>query len=136
MKVEATPAVRVDIPFSVPFVHRLRFTRNLLEQGKLKVKNETLKDKNVVYHDSCYFGRHNGIYEEPRQVLGAIPNAKLTEMTMNRREGTCCGAGGGRMWLEEQKDQRVNVMRTEQALEKQPDFIATSCPFFRVMLGS
>ncbi len=112
------------------------FTRKLLEEGKVKVKNETLKDKNVVYHDSCYFGRHNGIYEDPRKVLSAIPNTKLTEMTMNRREGTCCGAGGGRMWVEEKADQRVNVMRTEQALEKKPDVIATSCPFCRIMLGS
>ncbi len=112
------------------------FTRNLLESGKVKLKNETLKDKNVVYHDSCYFGRHNGIYEDPRKVLSAIPNTKLTEMTMNRREGTCCGAGGARMWVEEKADQRVNVMRTEQALEKKPDVIATSCPFCRIMLGS
>lgn len=112
------------------------FTKKLMDEGKLKVKNETLKDKNVVYHDSCYFGRHNGIYEEPRNVLNAIPGAKLTEMTMNRREGTCCGAGGGRMWVEEKADQRVNVMRTEQALEKKPDVIATSCPFCRIMMGS
>ena len=112
------------------------FTRKLLEEGKVKVKNETLKDKNVVYHDSCYFGRHNGIYEDPRKVLSAIPNTKLTEMTINRREGTCCGAGGCRMWVEEKADQRVNVMRTEQALEKKPAVIATSCPFCRIMLGS
>ena len=69
-------------------------------------------------------------------MLSALPGATLTEMTMNRREGTCCGAGGGRMWVEEKADQRVNVMRTEQALEKKPDVIATSCPFCRIMMGS
>ncbi len=112
------------------------FTKKLLEKKKLKVTGTQLEGKNIVYHDSCYFGRHNGIYEDPRSVLSSLPGATLTEMTMNRREGTCCGAGGGRMWVEEKADQRVNVMRTEQALEKKPDVIATSCPFCRIMMGS
>ena len=93
-------------------------------------------DKKVVYHDSCNYGRYNGVYEEPRDVLKNVPGAKLEELELSKNKGTCCGAGGGRMWLEEPKEQRVNVMRAEQALAAKPDVIATSCPFCKIMLGS
>lgn len=112
------------------------FVKDLIAQGKVTLDGDKLKGKNIVYHDSCYYGRHNGIYDEPREILKHVKGAKLTEMDLNRREGTCCGAGGGRMWVEEQKDQRVNVMRTNQALEKNPDIVASSCPFCRIMIGS
>jgi Fe-S oxidoreductase len=111
-----------------------QFVKDLVASGKVKIGKDFRK--NVVYHDSCYYGRYNGIYEEARDLIDAVPGTTRTEMDTNRRNGTCCGAGGGRMWLEERKDQRVNVMRTEQALSKNPDVIAVSCPFCRVMLSS
>jgi Fe-S oxidoreductase len=117
-----------DVESAAVFVNRLK------EEGKLKL-TETFQ-KNVVYHDSCNYGRFNDIYEEPRALINAVPGAKLTEMDLNRSQGTCCGAGGGRMWMEERADQRVNVMRTDQALEKNPQVIATSCPYCRIMMGS
>lgn len=111
-----------------------QFVKDLVASGKVKIGKDFRK--NVVYHDSCYYGRYNDIYEAPREILDAVPGMTRTEMDTNRNKGTCCGAGGGRMWLEERKDQRVNVMRTEQALSKNPDVIAVSCPFCRVMLSS
>jgi Fe-S oxidoreductase len=111
-----------------------QFVKDLVASGKVKIGKDFRK--NVVYHDSCYYGRYNGMFEEARDLIDAVPGTTRTEMDTNRRNGTCCGAGGGRMWLEERKDQRVNVMRTEQALSKNPDVIAVSCPFCRVMLSS
>jgi Fe-S oxidoreductase len=93
-------------------------------------------DKKVVYHDSCNYGRFNGIYDEPRDLLRQVPGLKFEEIPESRAQGTCCGAGGGRMWMEEPKDQRVNIMRADQALAKKPDVIATSCPYCKIMLGS
>ena len=90
----------------------------------------------MVYHDSCYYGRHNNYFEEPRKILGAVKGVELKEMEFNRREGTCCGAGGGRMWMEEEADQRVNLLRTEQALATNPEVIAVSCPFCKIMIGN
>jgi Fe-S oxidoreductase len=110
------------------------FVNRLKEEGKINVTQSF--EKKVVYHDSCNYGRFNDIYEEPRALINAVPGAKLTEMDLNRSQGTCCGAGGGRMWMEERADQRVNVMRTDQALEKSPEVIATSCPYCRIMMGS
>lgn len=106
----------------------------LVEQGKVKMSKTF--DKKVVYHDSCYYGRFNRVFEEPRSLLSNIPGIQLEEMDMNRRQGTCCGAGGGRMWMEEKADQRVNHMRADQALAKKPDVVATSCPYCRIMIGN
>ncbi|MCB0418289.1 MAG: (Fe-S)-binding protein [Bdellovibrionaceae bacterium] len=106
----------------------------LVKSGKVRMAKQF--DKNVVYHDSCYYGRFNDVYEEPRQLLQAVPGTKLSEMAQNRNNAKCCGAGGGRMWLEEDKDKRVNMDRVDQALATQPDVIATSCPFCKIMLSS
>jgi Fe-S oxidoreductase len=106
----------------------------LLAEGKVKLTKSL--DKKVVYHDSCYYGRFNQVYEEPRHLLSQVPGLKAEEMTANREQGTCCGAGGGRMWMEEKADQRVNHLRVNQALEKKPDLIATSCPYCRIMIGN
>jgi Fe-S oxidoreductase len=114
--------------------HAAALMAKLRDEGKLKITGQF--DKKVVYHDSCYYGRFNDIYDEPRNLLGAVAGVSLDEMFYCKKQGTCCGAGGGRMWMEEKADQRVNVMRTEQALEKKPDVIATSCPFCRIMIGS
>ncbi|MBY0372243.1 (Fe-S)-binding protein [bacterium] len=106
----------------------------LLAEGKIQMQNSF--DKKIVYHDSCYYGRFNGVFEEPRNLLSQVPGARLEEMTLNKGKGTCCGAGGGRMWVEEKADQRVNALRVGQALEKKPDVIATSCPYCRIMIGN
>ncbi len=107
----------------------------LQAQGKIPMAG-TMGDKKIVYHDSCNYGRFNGIYDEPRELMKKVPGTRFEEIMQSRENGTCCGAGGGRMWMEEPKDQRVNIMRAEQALEKKPDVIATSCPYCKIMLGS
>jgi Fe-S oxidoreductase len=89
----------------------------------------------VTYHDPCYLGRHNGIYEPPRELIGSLPGLTLTEMPRNSERSFCCGAGGARMWMEEKLGKRINVTRTEEALATGADTIAVGCPFCRVMLS-
>jgi Fe-S oxidoreductase len=110
------------------------FVNNLVSEGKVKVKNDM--NKRVVYHDSCYNARYNDVVEQPRDLIQKVTGQNAVEMTLNKKEATCCGAGGGMMWMEEKKEQRVNIMRTEQALEQKPDVIGVSCPFCRVMMSS
>jgi Fe-S oxidoreductase len=92
--------------------------------------------RSVTYHDSCYLGRWNGEFEAPRAILGALDIPRgLAEPERRKKHGMCCGAGGGRMWIEEDPDKRVNLLRTAQALEKNPEVIAVSCPFCMTMLS-
>jgi len=88
----------------------------------------------VTYHDPCYLGRHNGVYNPPRELLGALPGVELREMPRNRERSFCCGAGGARMWMEEKLGTRINSNRTAEAIETGADRIAIACPFCRVML--
>jgi len=113
--------------------HHTELIAQLLEEERLVVpaKGEVLR---LVYHDSCYLGRYNDLYEAPRKVLSRIPNASLREMNRNRNRAFCCGAGGARMWMEEHHGRRINEMRTEQALEVQPSVICTACPFCMTMM--
>jgi Fe-S oxidoreductase len=113
-------------------VHHSQFIAQLIESGKLKPTKAL--EETVTFHDSCYLGRWNGIYNEPRNILKEIPSTRLVEMKSHHDESLCCGAGGGRMWMEEKIGQRINIKRTEQALETNAGVIASSCPFCMTMM--
>ncbi|HEU5141021.1 MAG TPA: (Fe-S)-binding protein [Bacillales bacterium] len=117
----------------VEVYHHTEVLAKWVEEGRIKPKYEV--DETITYHDSCYLGRYNEVYEPPRDVLKAIPGVKIVEMDRNRKNGMCCGAGGGLMWAEERVGTRVNVARTEQALEKNPTVISSACPYCLTMLG-
>ncbi|MFZ9595371.1 MAG: (Fe-S)-binding protein [Bdellovibrionia bacterium] len=112
--------------------HHSQFIAQLISQGKIK-PSKTL-DETVTFHDSCYLGRWNEVYEEPRSTLQALPAINLVEMKANHDQSMCCGAGGGRMWMEEKIGKRINITRTEQALSTNAGIIASSCPFCMTML--
>jgi Fe-S oxidoreductase/nitrate reductase gamma subunit len=109
-------------------IHHSDFILQLLNEGKLKVSKGPRGL--VTYHDACYLGRYNNNYEAPRKILNYVPDLTLVEMERNRERAFCCGAGGGHMWLEEQKTgERINVMRTDQAIATKAQIIATACPY-------
>ena len=108
-------------------VHHTELIAQLLEEGKLKIKQGL--DEVVTYHDACYLGRYNDIYQTPRQIIKAVPDIILAEMERNRRRGFCCGGGGGHMWLEEQEGNRINEMRTEQAMDTGAQTVVTACSY-------
>ena len=114
-------------------LHYSQFIDQLLQQGRIKPIK--LVNVNLAYHDSCFLGRHNGIYDQPRNIARSIPGLKLVEMTPRCRErGFCCGAGGGHMWIEESQGERINHVRTDHFLETQADIVGVSCPFCLQML--
>ncbi len=113
-------------------VHVSEFLFQLIEEGKLKPTKEY--KKKVTYHDPCYLGRHNGIFEEPREVLKSVPGLELTEMTENRENSLCCGMGGGRIWQETAKDERFGDIRMKQAMDVGAEVVATCCPYCITML--
>ena len=111
--------------------HYTQIFNELIEKGALTPQKETpLK---VAYHDPCYLGRHNGIYEEPRQVLNSIPGVELIEFERNRRYSLCCGGGGGGIWSEVEKEKRFSVLRIKEAQEAGVQVVATACPFCMIM---
>ncbi len=116
-------------------IHAAELVQQLLAQGKIALKRDGFEGKPVTYHDSCYYGRFNNVYDSPREVIKAVTGEAPREMERHGRTGMCCGAGGGRMWIEEDPDKRVNLLRTDQALETEPAVIAMSCPFCMTMIG-
>lgn len=113
-------------------MHTTTFIKELHESGKIKMKDSIAK--NICYHDSCYLGRYNNLYTHPRDILKGIPGVKMLEMKKRREDSFCCGAGGGRMWMEETLGTRINKNRVEQALTTSPDIIALNCPYCMTML--
>ena len=113
--------------------HHTEMIARLLKENKIKIEDKKIKNK-VTFHDSCYLGRYNGIYDEPRNTLKEIDGLELVEMQRNMDKGFCCGAGGGRMFLEETEGTRININRTKEALETGSDTIASACPFCMTMM--
>jgi heterodisulfide reductase subunit D len=116
-------------------IHHTTFLQQLINEGKIKLKEGgAYKGKRITYHDSCYLGRANDIYEAPRKVLEAL-DAELVEMKRCRSKGLCCGAGGAQMFKEEEPgDKRVNYERIEEALDTGSNIVAAACPFCNTML--
>jgi Fe-S oxidoreductase len=115
-------------------IHHTELIEELLEEGKIKLKDEEQKSK-VTFHDSCYLGRYNNIYDAPRSSLNKIGGLELIEMERSLDKGFCCGAGGGRMFMEETEGTRINVNRTQEALNTNAETIASACPFCMTMLS-
>ena len=115
--------------FQVNFevVHISQFLYQLINEGRLELTKEY--GKKVTYHDPCYLGRHNGIFDEPREVLKRIPGLELIEMAESREDSLCCGMGGGRIWFETPMSERFSNLRLEQAVEVGAEVLATSCPY-------
>lgn len=113
-------------------MHHTDYIARLIEQGRVKPVKE-LK-QTLTYHDSCYLGRYNDIYDAPRKILEAIPGVEYKEAELSKDTGRCCGAGGGRMWMEEHTGTRVNHKRLEDLQTVQPQTIASACPFCKVMI--
>ena len=116
-------------------IHHTQLLQDLIQQGRLKMQGGgEFKGKRITYHDSCYLGRANGVYEAPRAVLETL-DADLVEMKRSRANGLCCGAGGAQMWKEDEPgNKRINLERVEEALETNPEAIVANCPFCITML--
>lgn len=122
-----------DFGLQAEVYHHTELLAQWVKEGRLKPVHSI--EETVTYHDSCYLGRYNEVYEAPRDILKAIPGVNLVEMARNRETGMCCGAGGGLMWMEETTGSRINVARTEQALAVQPSIIGTGCPYCLTMIS-
>ena len=122
-----------DFGFEAEVIHHTHLLIDLLKAGRLKPEGRI--EHRLTYHDSCYLGRYNDVYDPPREILKAIPGLEVVEMVRNKENGMCCGAGGGLMWSEETVGHRINVARTEQALEVNPTMISTACPYCLTMIS-
>lgn len=122
-----------DFGLKMEVIHHTDFLNQLINEGKLKLLNND-KDK-ITYHDSCYLGRFNQIYESPRSIIKSISNGNFTEVIRSKDRGLCCGAGGAQMFMEETQGKRVNIERTEELLANGADKIALNCPFCSIMIN-
>jgi heterodisulfide reductase subunit D len=115
-------------------IHHTQLVQQLLDEGRLTVSGGAFKGKKITFHDPCYLGRGNDVYEAPREVILKL-DAELSEMKRSRSKGFCCGAGGAQMFKDAEKgNKEVNIERTEEALTLRPDVIATGCPFCMTMM--
>ena len=122
-----------DFGLNTEVLHHTELLAQLVKEGRLVPKYEL--NETITFHDSCYLGRYNDVYDPPREILKAIPGVTLVEMERNREKAMCCGAGGGLMWMEEETGHRVNIARTEQALAVKPSVISSACPYCLTMLS-
>ena len=116
-----------QLGFQAEVIHHTTFLKDQIQKGALTLNSPL--NKKLTYHDPCYLGRHNGIFESPRDVLRSIPSLQLQEMRRTKKDSLCCGAGGGWMWMDEKIGKRINIQRLEDALTAHPEWIATACPF-------
>ncbi len=115
-------------------IHHTQMLQSLIDEGRLKVEGGAYKGKKITFHDPCYLGRANDVYEAPRSLINKL-DAELVEMKRCKSRGFCCGAGGAQMFKEPEKgDKDVNIERTDEALDTKPDIIATGCPFCNTMM--
>lgn len=117
---------QLDPDLDIEVLHYTQVLSALIKDGKLKL-NKSI-DKKVTYQDSCYLGKHNGIYDDPREVIGAVPGVEFTEFNFVRHKGVCCGGGGGGVWVERSDGVKPEAFRFEEALEMKVDYIITACP--------
>ncbi|CAM3769077.1 (Fe-S)-binding protein [Alkalicoccus chagannorensis] len=122
-----------DFGLEAEIFHHSELLFQWIQEGRIKPTYEV--NEQIVYHDSCYLGRYNDVYDPPREILKAIPGVELVEMERNRENGMCCGAGGGMMWMEEDTGTRINVARTEQALATSSSMIGSACPYCLTMMS-
>lgn len=123
-----------DMGGNYEVIHHSTFLQQLIDDGRLKVQGGAFKGRKITYHDSCYLGRANDVYEAPRAIITAL-DADLTEMKRSRKNGLCCGAGGGQMFKEPEPGKKdVNVERIEEALGTGAETVAVACPFCMVMM--
>lgn len=120
--------------YDAQVMHHSQYLQQLIDDGQLKVDGGAFQGKTITYHDSCYLGRANEVYNAPRNVLKEL-DTNLAEMAENKSRGLCCGAGGAQMFKEDEKgDRRINSARTDQVLDTKANIVAANCPFCITML--